>query len=254
MKIAKTASLPLDVIRGTSKERHTKMLAIADEIFEKIVEKPNDLSLNRLQQITQDTLTKTAGDGRKINIQIKDYVTQGACEGKEYLIEKRGTIEGFEILIPTENGALKPSHLSVFMHELIHALHQITNHKVMALEGAANISKQQHIRALKFYENTLYTGESFNWFNPISAKIKQTIALRGIDPREKIKILQDCRYSLISEFNAYWEGERFSCKAAKHSINTNYTTDYDCIMFDEKIEYLEKEIAKLIKKVRKNNK
>ena len=103
MKIAKTASLPLDVIRGTLKERHTKMLAIADEIFEKIVEKPNDLSLNRLQQITQDTLTKTAGDGRKINIQIKDYVTQGAYEGKEYLIEKRGTIEGFEILIPTEN-------------------------------------------------------------------------------------------------------------------------------------------------------
>ena len=86
MKIAKTASLPLDAIRGTLKERHVKMRAIADEIFEKIVEKPNNLSLSRLQQITQDTLTKTAGDGRKINVQIKDYVVQGACEGKESFI------------------------------------------------------------------------------------------------------------------------------------------------------------------------
>ncbi|MBO5386493.1 hypothetical protein J6A64_09285 [bacterium] len=254
MKIAKTASLPLDVIRGTLKERHTKMLAIADEIFEKIVEKPNDLSLNRLQQITQDTLTKTAGDGRKINIQIKDYVTQGACEGKEGYLEKDGIIEGFEILIPTKKGALKPSHLPVFMHELVHALYQLVNPKVLALESTANITRKQIHRATNFYENTLYTGELFDWFNPISTKIKQSIALRGIDDKEKIKILQDCKHSLISEFNAYWEGERFSCKAATHGINTNYTTDYDCIMFDEKIEYLEKEIVKLIKKVRKNNK
>ena len=40
MKIAKTASLPLDAIRGTFKERQIKMQTIANEIFEKIVEKP----------------------------------------------------------------------------------------------------------------------------------------------------------------------------------------------------------------------
>lgn len=254
MKIAKTASLPLDAIRGTLKERHVKMRAIADEIFEKIVEKPNNLSLSRLQQITQDTLTKTAGDGRKINVQIKDYVVQGACEGKESFIEKDGIIEGFEILVPTEKGALKPSHLSVFMHELIHTLYHLTVPKSLALEGSAKVTKEQYRRAGKFYENSLYTSEMFDWFNSISTKIKQTIALRGIDPKEKIKILQECKHSLTSEFLAYWEAERYSCRAHKHGIKTITSTDYDSVMFDDKIEYLENEIARLIKKVRKNNK
>ena len=253
MKIAKTASLPLDAIRGTFKERQIKMQTIANEIFEKIVEKPDDLSLSRLQQITQDTLTKTAGDGRKINIQIKDYTIQGACEGKEGYINNNGIIEGFEIQIPTDNGALKPSHLSVFMHELIHALYHLTNPKTLALEGSAKITSQQSHRASKFYENSLYASEMFDWFNPISTKIKQTIALRGIAPREKIKVLQECKHSLISEFLAYWEGEKYSCRAHKYGIETISNTDYDSVMFEDKIEYLEKEIAKLIKKVRKNN-
>ena len=254
MKIAKTASLPLDVIRGTFKERQIKMHAIAEEIFGKIVEKPEDLSLSRLQQITQDTLTKTAGDGRKINIKIKDFKVQGACEAKEYFIEKQGTVEGYEILIPSVDGAIKPEHFGVFMHELIHTLYQLLNPKIVALQGSANISKKQYLRATSFYEKTLYTGESFEWFNPITTKIKQAIALRGLEAKDKIKILQDCKHSLISEFLAYWEGERFSCRGAKYGIHSKYTTDYDCVMFEDKIEYLEKEVARLIKKVRKQHK
>ena len=251
MKIAKTASLPLDAIRGTFKERQIKMSKIAEEIFNKIIEKPDDLSLARIQEITQDTLTKTAGDGRKINIQIKDYLSQGACEGKEELVENDGIIEGFKIHVPTEKGAIKPSHLSVFMHELVHALYQLTNPKALALEGSANITTRQCNRAKSFYENSLYSCEMFEWFNPISTKIKQEIALRGIDTKEKIKILQDCKHSLISEFLAYWESEKFSCRGVQHGIESIRTPDYDCVMFEDKIEYLEKEIAKLIKKVRK---
>ena len=68
--------------------------------------------------------------------------------------------------------------------------------------------------------------------------------------KEKIKILQDCKHSLISEFLAYWEGEKFSCRGVQHGIESIKIPDYDCIMFEDKIEYLEKEIAKLIKKVR----
>ena len=93
----------------------------------------------------------------------------------------------------------------------------------------------------------------FDWFNPISTKIKQTIALRGIAPKEKIKVLQECKHSLISEFLAYWEAENYSSRAHKYGIETINNTDYDSVMFEDKIEYLEKEIAKLIKKVRKNN-
>ena len=79
-----------------------------------------------------------------------------------------------------------------------------------------------------------------NWFNE--------------GAKDKIKILQDCKHSLISEFLAYWEGERFSCRGAKYGIHSKYTTDYDCVMFEDKIEYLEKEVARLIKKVRKQHK
>ena len=70
--------------------------------------------------------------------------------------------------------------------------------------------------------------------------------------RDKIKLLQECKDCLNSEFYAYWEQERFNSRAYKFGIKEPFTTDYDCVMFDEKIEYLEKEIAKLIKKVRKN--
>ena len=251
MKIAKSASLPLDAIRGTEKERHAKMRKIAEEIFYKIVEKPEDLSLGRVQQITQDTLTKTAGDGRKINIQIKEHTIKGACEGSERYIEKNGIIEGYEIFVPTKDNAIRPSHLSVFMHELIHALYPLMNPKVLALENSAKATPKQYNRVIKFYENSLYSAELFDWFNPYSTKIKQMIALRGIEPKEKIKLLQDCKHSLISEFNAYWEQERFSSKCYRHGIESPFTTDYDCVMFEDKIAYLEKEIARLIKKVRK---
>ena len=42
----------------------------------------------------------------------------------ERYIEKDGVIEGFEIFVPTENGAIKPNYFSVFIHELTHAIHQ----------------------------------------------------------------------------------------------------------------------------------
>jgi hypothetical protein len=254
MKIAKTASLPLEVIRGTVKERHEKMHKIVEKIFYNIVEKPEDLSIARIQQITQDTLTKIAGDGRKINITIKDHEIVGACEGLECYIEKDGVIEGFEIFVPTENGAIKPNYFSVFIHELTHAIHQLTNPKNLALKDSANITKIEKQRAENFYKKTLYTGELFNYFKPISTKIKQSIALRGISDRDKIKILQEFRECLDSEFYAYWEQERFNSRAYKFGIKEPFTTDYDCVMFDEKIEYLEREIARLIKRVRKANK
>lgn len=254
MKIAKTASLPLEVIRGTVKERHEKMHKIVEKIFYNIVEKPEDLSIARIQQITQDTLTKIAGDGRKINITIKDHEIVGACEGLERYIEKDGVIEGFEILVPTENGAIKPNYFSVFIHELTHAIHQLTNPKTLAIKDSANITKIEEQRVENFYKKTLFTGELFNYFKPISTKIKQMFALRGISDRDKIKILQEFRECLDSEFYAYWEQERFNSRAYKFGIKEPFTTDYDCVMFDEKIEYLEREIARLIKKVRKANK
>ncbi len=252
MKIAKTASLPLEVIRGTVKERHEKMHKIVEKIFYNIVEKPEDLSIARIQQITQDTLTKIAGDGRKINITIKDHEIVGACEGLERYIENNGIVEGFEIFVPTENGAIKPNYFSVFIHELTHAIHQLTNPKTLAIKDSANITKIEEQRVENFYKKTLFTGELFNYFKPISTKIKQMFALRGISDRDKIKILQEYKECLDSEFYAYWEQERFNSRAYKFGIKEPFTTDYDCVMFDEKIEYLEKEIAKLIKKVRKN--
>ena len=252
MKIAKTASLPLEVIRGTVKERHEKMHKIVEKIFYNIVEKPEDLSIARIQQITQDTLTKIAGDGRKINITIKDHEIVGACEGLERYIEKDGVIEGFEILVPTQNGAIKPNYFSVFIHELTHAIHQLMNPKTLAIKDSANITKIEEQRVENFYKKTLFTGELFNYFKPISTKIKQMFALRGISDRDKIKILQEYKECLDSEFYAYWEQERFNSRAYKFGIKEPFTTDYDCVMFDEKIEYLEKEIARLIKKVRKN--
>ena len=252
MKIAKTASFPLEVIRGTVKERHEKMHKITEAVFNKIVENPKDLSIARIQQITQDTLSKIAGDGRRINITIKDHAIKGACEGLERYIENNGIIEGFEILVPTQNGAIKPNYFSVFIHELTHAIHQLMNPKTLAIKDSANITLKEQQRVEKFYNNTLFIGERFDWFNPISAKIKQMIALRGINDRDKIKLLQECKDCLNSEFYAYWEQERFNCRAYKFGIKEPFTTDYDCVMFDEKIEYLEKEIARLIKKVRKN--
>ena len=251
MKIGKTASLPLKIIGGTVKARQIKMSKITEEIFNKIVEKPQDLSIKRIEQIMQDTLTKTAGDGRKINLIIKE-LKETQYGGIQSVISKNGIINGFEIHIPIKNDAIKEEYFAKFMHELTHLLHQLTDPRTLAKINTGNITKKQATQLEKFYQNSLYKQEIVEWFNPITTKIKQIIATRTLNNKEKINALQESRHRLISELLAYRQEEKYQYLALNHGIKAMEPFEFDNIMLNEKIKYLEKEIFKLIKKVRKS--
>lgn len=264
MKIAKSASLPYELIRGTVKERQIKCRALAEEIFYKIIKKPDDLSLTRLQQITEDTLTTFAKDGRKINISVdelgkskhievdKSIANKGIITGIEDVISNKGVATGFRITVPAKNGAIEGKTLQHFMHELSHVLQQLFDPRQISCLDEANLTPEQAKRVAKFYYNNLYDYELFDIFKPITTKIKQKFYLRGIDDTDKIKVLKEYKHRLESEELAYWEEEKFEARAFVAGFKTSQVPEHDNFLYMDKVEYLNKEIARLIKKVGKS--
>ena len=104
----------------------------------------------------------------------------------------------------------------------------------------------------KFYQNMLYN----KYGDPDFVKILLPEYVGTFSPKEQITILQNWRYRLTEELNAYKEGAKYHEKIQeiyKDTLHEKFPCDDgSAFHFEEKIKIIEETLAKTLQKVRKN--
>jgi len=263
MKVENSARLPYEITKGDRKTKYNNIIAANERLFDAIISNPENKKIEKLEELMADEFILTGKNEKKlatkpkINIDTikKSFLTNKyeiiGCESE---IKENDAITGLKIKTKGENNQIADDYIGQFMHEATHAFHHLFDPKILARSANLGISEEQLEKIEKFYLNELYNEESFEFYNTIIGKIKLHKALSGLTIKQKINVLQHLRQSLVMEDFAYWQQEKFSGKAEFNGLRQVECADVTNYMFEDKIEFLDSEIYKLINKQRKLNK
>lgn len=244
-----TAMLPLDMIKGTIKQRYSKIQAANDNLFNRLMKEPNEFSLKRVNELMADTFEPECG--RKLNVEVLPLERSDAT-GMTQTFFENGAPAGYKVFVPSNpDGTVKKEHLGHLMHEATHVHQQLFEPKILSRISSLDLTDKEEKRIANFYQDVLNTQHQFEFFNVLSAKIRLKLALRGLDDTEKLKVMGLMKDNLRMEELANYECERYQHKFNMAGIKQTFNGYADEFLFDEKIEFMEHEIAKHIKKMRK---
>ena len=250
MKIAKSVQLPYETVKGTLAQRYHKVVETNEKVFNQIMECPDDLSFSRLQALLQDTFVSRTG--RPVDVEVSTLSLPGIGGVHEFK-KCNGDIVGFNIKVPNNEGALPLSNLAHFMHEVTHTGQLLYEPKIMFRHARLdNLPEASKNRIEKFYDNVLYHQEMSDYFNEFFAQIRLKFAMRKLEDSQKLNVLMEMRNFLRMEYYACLEAEKYELKLLNSGVDVVKAATVDEFFFPEKFEFLNEEIYKLIKKMRKN--
>lgn len=243
-KVRSTAKLPLKHFmgKGSCDKRMRYARKLNHDFFEKI--KP-ELKTGEISPVLYRKVLKSLIP-EKINVHISPLSEVMSAHGAKGAVTMIGDDEftGFKISLPyiksfgkrNKNAKIPTRIISTMMHENYHLFSGISNPKYLA---RCNF---KDLREFKVYEENLY-GKTKGQFG-VKKIINIMKYLKTISIEERINFLQNCRYRLTDEHNAFAEGARYSMGKYNYVPFEFYTQ----ISFLEMLLYLN------LQKVRKRNK
>ena len=244
-----SATLPLDVVKGSVKQRYAKIKLANKILFDKIMLSPEDLSLKRAGELLSETFVPDTG--HRLNVQVKSLDVADAT-GATQTSFVNGKPVGYTVMVHTKaDGTISKAEIPNLMHEATHVHQLVFEPKIMARISSLDLSLKEEKRVTTFFHNVLNTNNLLGFFNEPSATIRMKLALRGLDDTEKLNVMDLMKNHLRMERLAHLEGERYAYKAAASGVTPNEVCPVDDFLFEDKIDFIEKEIAKHIKKMRK---
>ena len=244
-----SATLPLDAIRGTVKQRYSNIKLANKNLFNKLMETPEDLSLQRAGELLSEAFVPDTG--YRLNVKVLPLDRSDAT-GLTQTTFVDGKPIGYTIMVPTrDNGIIDKADIPHFMHEATHVHQQVFEPKIMARISSLDLTPKEEKRVAVFYENVLNTEHLFGHFDETLAALRMKFALRGLDDKEKLKVMDLMKNNVRMEYLAHSEGEKYSAKLSQAGIKSNGVSYLDDFLFDEKITFMEKQMAKHLAKMRK---
>lgn len=253
-KLLTKVSLPYNITRGSFAFRQDKSIKLVDKLYKNICPKfkKGKLSYDELQKSIDEVLKK------KIHIQTKK-TNDPDFDGASDIIYSpiSGCITGTTLELATQTNKIKIQDLITILHEFQHIADQLFHPKIL--------KRNQHMS-----NNNMFTNKYNNLYDfiykrefPINKnnkrkvinKIKYKILkfLRKMPIQDKIDYLQDIRYTLIMEDQAYKTQRKYAKIMNRKHIKIN---TYDLInenklhMFKEKIKLINNIIFEQIHKER----
>ncbi len=200
---------------------------------------------------------------QKIQIQVLEAQDKSYVAYSDILYSaKSKKIKGLTIELPTKNNIVDEKQLTNIAHEFQHIADQLYHPKILArnqyMETNGLYTKQYNELYDKYLYNQEFTDGKRDRKDVIK-KLEQKIKhfFRGMKAEDKINYLQDARYGLILENNAYFTQYKYAKKLKKkHSTNINredlikWNKD---LMFTEKITLLKRIAFEIIKEERQKH-
>lgn len=258
VNITPQVKFSLDVSRGSAQDRRNLASDINQQIFETVLPNIKDGFLEISDFET--ALHKHLPEDKRVD--IINFEPTDDCEdgGSDLIEDDDGNYIGQTIEVPSMNGRVSGRPLVTVFHENRHVLDVLSNPKYMA-------------RVKSMYAKDLYTRSYNNLLGKFYSDLEEPTPenkekelkdlkkrlnrfLRGKPVDAQIDCLQDLRYTLETERNAYADQYKFECRLNENGINTG---DYELedeskyYSFDEKIDLLKQKIAEIIEKECENH-
>lgn len=269
-KISSCVKIPYPAVKGSVTKRQAKANAFVENLYGNLKpEIKDDYSIFTYEQLNKD-IREILPD-RNFSIIIRNLTKEDSenCEGIcEVLYNKDKDIKAIAIDMNGIESTIRSVHIPAFMHEVQHVADDIYHPKYLSRLQDLNKRGLLNKKYDNFYDTYYYSPEvveSKQDKKDVLKIIKNRTKkfLRRLSIHQKMDYIQDMRYSLISEIEAY-KTQRTIAKDLKSKgiqIKDFDLEDYPKDgLFEEKVnllkelamEYLTKERAKHASRLKKN--
>lgn len=233
------------IAKGSPEARRNMADKLNEQIFQAVQPKIKDgrVSIQDFDRAFHSAMPED------VHIEVKNFNSLGCFNGQSaYIYDKEENLIGQTIEIPTRSGKILSKHLPVTFHECRHIMDTLFNPK---MSGRVATMEREGLYTKKF--DKLYQDEIYNYENCYTAegkierleKLKKKILkfLEGKSVENQVNCIQDMRYSLQSEYNAYGDAVKYARKLNKDNYKVDsgdMVDDRKDFMFLEKIALLKK--------------
>lgn len=252
-------SLPYSVTRGSFTQRQNKAITLVDKLYRDITPK-----FKKRGFINFDELNKTVNHvlEKKVNVNIRKC-TDPEFDGASDIIYSpiTGKITGTTLELFTQNDKIKQEEIITILHEFQHVVDQLFHPKYLLRNQYMSQKKLFTNKYQNLYDNLIYTNEypankkeKIEILKNLKYKIQKF--LRKKSAKDKVNYLQDTRYTLQMEQQAYLTQHKYAKKMNKkhHPISSNdLIKENRVMMLDEKINLIKEMAFEIIQKERKKH-
>lgn len=259
-KLSESVRIPYEITKGSFPQRQAKADSLTEKLYKNLSEELKDnYTIFNFEQL-QKKLNEVLPDKNfKIIVQNLSDENSGKCEGIcEVLYNKNKEVRALSIGMDGISSTVRSIHIPAFMHEVQHVADDIYHPKYLSRIQHLNKSGINTKKYDNFYDSFYYCPEMIEGRQDkkdalkfIRNKTKKF--LRRLSIRQKIDYIQDMRYSLMSEVEAY---KRQRAVAQDLKSKGYIIKDFDLEnypqngLFEEKIELLKNLAMEYITKER----
>ena len=250
--------LPFNSVRGTVQQRRQKAALCVDKFYRDFSPKYNKRGVVSFDEIQKSV---DAVFEHKLNVHVIQKPQTDEYGGQDVAIsDYSGKLSALTLeLDKFKHNRLRFMDLITVIHEFQHVADQFFHPKFLARYQYMSSEGLYTPKYDNLYDNFLYKYESPRGKRH-KAKILKTIKykikkfLRGMPVEDKINYIQDARYFLMSEDNAYRIQYKYAKKLEKKHINVlseDLEKQNQQFMFKEKINLLTQLGFEIIQKERR---
>lgn len=249
-------SLPYNTIRGSFTQRQNSAIKLVDKLYRDLLPK-----FNKRGYITFEDLEKSVNDvlEKKINVSIKKCTDTELDGGSDIIYSPiSGNITGTTLEVFSKNNKINKKDIITILHEFQHITDQLFHPKYLVRNQYMSKNSMFISKYLDLYDNYIYAIEY-----PSCKKEKKEIIknlrhkilkfLRRMSVEDKIDYLQDTRYTLQMEQQAYSTQYKYAKRLHKKHYpieQKDLIKENSLYMMKEKINLLKEIAFDIIKKER----
>ena len=261
-KLTSNVKIPYKLSKGSHKQRQIKSDILTDNLFKHIngIIKDNNsaFSYMELQRLIQEILPY-----KNLNIIVKNMEKESSDYDAicEVLYNANKEIKAICIKLGGGGNYVESKFIPTFMHEFQHVADDIFHPKFLSRLQTLNKKNYANEKYDKFYDKYYYGSEFIegkqdkkNVLKLIKHKTQKF--LKGLNTEDKINYIQDIRYSLMSEIEAYKRQIKVAKELKSKGITINELDFEDYPkegLFEDKINLLKSLAIEYISKERIKN-
>ncbi len=248
-------SLPYKTIKGSVQDRQRKAIHLVDKLYRDLMPKfkKDQITVEELQKSIDDTFQK------KVNVIVKENLDNDFYGGSDITYSPiSDCITGTTLEVPVFKKKIHISDIITILHEFQHIVDQLFHPKYLNRNQYMYRNELYNDKYNNLYDNLIYRRENVH-----SRKERKTVIknleykirkfLKGFSPEDKINYLQDTRYTLMTENQAYYTQRKYAKALNKKHIPINpddLNKENENHMFAEKIKLMNKLMLEIIQKER----
>lgn len=251
--------LPYKYVRGTIQYRQGKAAQLTDYFYRNLRGQFKDgkISLAKIQDCVDSVMPS------RIKVSVRNLLselddTDVEAYSDTLYSSSSGKINVLTIELPTVDNKISIQDLPALMHEFQHVADQIFHPKILSRNqdlARKGLCTDEYRDLYETYIYNYEAPESKREHDYILKRMEQVIKsfMSKMSPEEKAGYLQDSRYCLMLEENAYHTQYKYAKKLKKQHVplrDDSLIKENKDYMFAEKIELLNNMLASLIRKER----